>query len=62
MVTRCLCFAAEEDPKEPEPFLEPEEEAEEAPASSELAYPLDPKAQRRRSSGKKRREGREDSL
>lgn len=39
MVTRCLYFAAEEDPEEPEPSLEPEEEAEEAPASSEFASP-----------------------
>lgn len=39
LVTRCLCFAAKEDPKEPEPFLELEEEAEDALASSEFVSP-----------------------
>lgn len=38
-MTLLLCPSAEEDPEEPEPFLELEEELEEAPASSESASP-----------------------
>lgn len=38
-MTLLLCPSAEGDPEEPEPFLELEEETEEAPASSESASP-----------------------
>ena len=38
-MTLFLCPSATRDPKEPEPFLELEEETEEAPASSASASP-----------------------
>lgn len=38
-MTLLLCPSADEDPEEPEPFLELEEEMEAAPASSESASP-----------------------